>query len=131
MIFQRAFESGCFYSIIRALKARHVVFVGGARLHPVENLLSDLTFIEIPEVNAFNIIDNIKGQIEVAVEEHPDCVVVFCAGMASNVMIDDLYGIPATMLDMGSVWDACLNLNTRQWMKKIPDHIVRRNVYGL
>ncbi|MDD5348242.1 MAG: hypothetical protein PHT59_06495 [Candidatus Omnitrophica bacterium] len=130
MVFQEAFEHGQFHEMIAALDTRNVIFVGGPHLRPVEKLLKVQKFIEMPARDAFLERTRIFLDIAMAVEEFDDPVVVFCAGMASNVLIDELHGIAATMIDMGSVWDACLGLNTRIWMRKVSEQIAKRNIYG-
>jgi len=131
MVFQRAFESGSFSPIMKALKQRNCVFVGGKHLLLLKNLISIKEFIEIPQKNAFEDSARIKAVIRSICPGLDSPVVIFSAGMASNCVVDDLYGeVSATMIDMGSVWDAVLRLNTRIWMRKIQEHIIRRNIYG-
>lgn len=130
-MFQKAFELGSFYPVIKSLKKRNCVLIGGEHLRPVTDLLGLKAFVETPRKNAYEKHVEIEQRIcELATGlEQP--VFIFCTGMASNCMIDDLYGtIDATMIDMGSVWDAALKLRTRIWMRSIPDNVVRRNLYG-
>jgi hypothetical protein len=131
MVFQRAFERGGFFPVIKALRARECVLVGGVHLRPVIDILNLKLFIEAPKTDAFIEIKRIEDDVRDAALNITHPVVIFSAGMASNCIIDDLHGeINATMVDMGSVWDATLSLRTRKWMRSIPEEVVRRNVYG-
>lgn len=134
MVFQRAFELGAFYAVIKALRKRNCVLVGGSHLRPVTDLLGLKGFIEAPRQNAFEQAGRIKDEIRDAALNVKNPVFLFSAGMATNCVVDDLYGeagmAKATMVDMGSVWDATLSLRTRIWMRSIPAPTVRRNIYG-
>ena len=131
MVFQNSFTQGNFYLMVQALKDRNTIMVGGEHLRPLVDKFNVMKyFIDIPARNAFEQRNGIEERVKTIAGQYHDPVFVFCAGMASNVFIDDLFGIEATMIDMGSVWDACLQLSTRQWMRKVPEHVVRRNLYG-
>jgi hypothetical protein len=128
MVFQAAFCQGSFFDVIKTLSKRNIIFVGGEHLLRVSELMRIKSFLPIPRQNAFEQIDDICEKIADHVKLIEKPVVVLCAGMASNCIIDRLYGIDATMIDMGSVWDACLKLNSRIWMRKIPEQVIRRNL---
>jgi hypothetical protein len=132
MVFQSSFCQGSFYPVVQALKNRSSVLVAGEHLRPLADKYKIFTrFIEAPRVDAFAKREEVKAAVRSAVADIKDPVVVFCLGMASNVIIDDLHGeVEATIIDMGSVLDALLKLSTRQWMRSLPDIIVRRNLYG-
>jgi len=56
-------------------------------------------------------------------EEPKSFVILFCASMMSNVLIDELHNlakqptIDATLIDIGSVFDMYVGVNSRSYMR--------------
>lgn len=104
--------------ILEALKGRTVVLVGGNHLMKY-SYEHGWGFIEVPRVNCWN---NYRETLQTLnellsnTEEH--IVVLFCASMMTNVLIDDLDG-RATLIDMGSVFDPYAGIKSRSYHLKV------------
>jgi hypothetical protein len=123
MIWQRAVEEGTFHDVTTVLSGRNVVFAGGPHLASVQTSSPHWwKFYELPAVDAHLKHELILSELLNLIRSIENPVLVLCAGMESNCLIDDLFpsvGKQCTMLDMGSVWDYKLNLKTRQWIRRI------------
>jgi hypothetical protein len=130
MVFQRAIETGTFLPVVRALKNRNVIFLGGKHFYNIKTILPNVKHIETPPIDAFVELDNIEKACKFSIDNEKKEVIILCLGMAANVFIDDMfpqYGKKITMLDMGSVWDAMLGHTNRQWIRNINQNVMRRN----
>jgi hypothetical protein len=118
-VFHYANSSGQLFPFIDALKSRDVVLVGPAYLRGIDKrLVNYADFVEVPRVNCFLSIDRIKQDILTCAQKKPGTVFGFTASMTANCIIHDLYpliGKEHTMLDLGSLWDGYLGLNTRSF----------------
>jgi hypothetical protein len=122
-IWQRSFELGGFtQQVIKALTGKTIMFVGGDHLKSITDRISIKEFYEIPKIDAFNSIGFIKTDIQMFAEKYPRSIIILCAGMTSNCIIDDLFpviGDRVTILDMGSVWDAYIGVESRRWIRRV------------
>jgi hypothetical protein len=129
MIWQRCFEAGNFHQyVVNALQDKNILFVAGEHIKPIQQKIKVRDFIPVHDRLAFDNLESTEDEI-VGKYENGD-VIIFCAGMASNCMIDDLFpiiGQRVTMLDMGSVWDAYLGYQKRQWIRRVPISLQRKS----
>lgn len=104
-----------------ALRQRRNVLVGPARLQPIAAALK-AELVEIPLYNAWESYAPTHSQIVRHLEE--DTVVLYCAGMTSNVHIDHLWGEYAdwvTQIDIGSLFDPFCGIASRSYHQAIID----------
>jgi hypothetical protein len=111
-VFHRASMKGRLNELFDALDGRNVILVGGSHLKGFK----DWGFIEVPSVNCWLEHDRVLDDLKKTIKE--DDVVLFCASMMSNVLIDELHGV-ATLIDMGSVFDPYVNVNSRKYHKDL------------
>jgi hypothetical protein len=85
--------------------------------------------INIPFSNAWVQYPAIRGMVlNRAADANNGDVMLFCAGMMSKVLIDDVYeayGQKLTLIDAGSVLDPYVRRHTRNYHRKILDRIER------
>lgn len=96
---------GKFRGFLNLLKTKTTLLVG-------PDYLGDLTFhtshIITPEKSVWNYTDKLKSKIKKFLSEHDNVIIIYCAAMATNILIDDLYdefGLTITQIDMGSSLD--------------------------
>ena len=132
LVWQRMVEAGNFRVVTRILDERECFFIAGNHLLPSVRLIHNSKFYEIPKVDAITSRVDIENFIIQTCKSVDKPVFILCAGMASNVIIDELYDVipNATMIDMGSVWDALCGLKTRKWIRMIPEDVLKRNING-
>jgi len=118
--FHKASIKGFFDTFFEALKGRDITMVAPDRLFGIDEHIDFDSFVTIPLNNCWEekdkIVEDIKSLLEFG------RVVLFCAGMPTNVMIDELYqehGKECTLLDMGSVFDPYCGFSTRSYHKKL------------
>jgi hypothetical protein len=103
----------------RALRGRKTLLVGPPHLQalPPEVIEHD-GFIEIPPSNAWESWAEIVRLVEV--KSGLGTVVLFCAGMASNLMINNLARRLSwlTLLDMGAIFDPYVGHYTRKHYRR-------------
>ena len=102
--------NGYIIPFIRGVRRRRLVLVGPHHLTKMlkTGLLSPEAFVVVPTSNSFNVVDEVVPRIEALVKQHDADLVLFSAGMATNVMMHCLVGrVPdnCTMLDTGAIWD--------------------------
>jgi hypothetical protein len=134
MVFQFALEQGRLAPLIHALRKRNTVLVSGFHLAPIDHYIPYKKFIEIYRVDAIKQKEKIKEDIRQANACIQNPFFIVCAGMASNVIIDELFpeiGKQCSMVDMGSVWDIFVGIKSRIWLRKISDETMRKNRGGL
>ncbi len=112
-IFHHANIKGNLQPLLDALNTRKVILVGGNHL---KNYNKDWEFIEIPRVNCWEGYEKALEDIENVIEK--DKVVLFCASMMANVLVDDLHG-EATLIDLGSVLDPYVGVKSRTYHHKL------------
>lgn len=99
---------------IHALKKRKVLLIGPKYLMGVSDEMGFSCQIIVPELNCWTQYQRVKEQMYVELEE--ETVAVFCAGMMSNVLIDDFAAFPrVTCLDIGSLLDPYAGKYTRAY----------------
>lgn len=92
-----------FYKAI-ADSGRKVVFIAPERLKPISKLLNATEFIEVPLLNAYSSVHDLKEKLK----REDNAIYVFCAGMLSKVLIAYLLEdrqIFMTCIDAGSAFD--------------------------
>jgi len=107
--------------LIDSIKGRSVVLIGN--FHMAEIALKydfDFGHIVVSEVDCWLEYNEVKKRLLEYVEE--DDIVLYCASMMSEVLIDDLYnyfGDTITQIDIGSAFDPYIGRVTRSYHKKI------------
>jgi hypothetical protein len=79
---------------------RDTLIVGPEHLRKLDKF--NFRFLEIPSRNCWTEYKNILTQIKQEINK--DTVVLFCASMMANVLVDDLHG-QCTLIDTGSLFD--------------------------
>lgn len=119
-VFHHASIAGKFDHFIDVLRGKNTILVGPAHL---STLKFYKRFIQIYSQDCWLQKDWIVNQVKEAIKE--PSVVLFCASMAANVMIDELYrwNPHNTYLDMGSVFEPYAGKASRSYHKKILERI--------
>lgn len=97
---------------------RELTIVGNKFLRNVP-LIYD-RFVEIPERNCWLEYESIKADILTTVD-YPDkkggadCIILYCASMMANVLINDLHSPNYTQIDVGSFLDPYVGRMTRRY----------------
>jgi len=117
------------FDFIHIIRDRNVMVVGASHLINLSRvgLFSPLKFIEIPISNAFNKYKEIKHNIIRCISSGDIDIILFSAGMTTNVLIYDLYSAykdKITMIDMGAVFDPYVGVMSRKGYRK-PDILQR------
>jgi len=118
-LFHHASIKGQFELFMEAIAQRSVVLVGPPSLR---HLSLEKRFVEVPEKNCWLDRKNIHRLVDLSLRNEKEAVVLFCASMASNVLIHDLYklhGTQHTLLDMGSVFMPYVGIANRSYHKDI------------
>ena len=74
-------------------------------------------FVEIPERNCWIEKERLYTGLQGLIKSGD--VIVYAASMMANVLIDDLYRLDYTQIDVGSAFDPFLGRITRNYMKKL------------
>lgn len=98
-----------------ALKDRYVILVGNETLRKVSFKYDD--FVEIPMKNCWLEYDRVYQELDDLRE--PQCVILYCASMMSNVLTHNLYNLVITQIDIGSALDPWVGRNTRTYHKNL------------
>lgn len=128
-VFLRTSLAGALYPLVRILRLRRVVLVGGAHLQALAEL-DPLVHVIVPDVNAWLDKERIaKDILRASFSTNPlkrAEVILFCAGMTSKVLMWELYPLMhqerVTMLDMGSVFDMYCGVDSRKYARQMPAH---------
>lgn len=110
----KANEMGLAAPFWRACRTRRVVLVGPRHLAS-QDLFPVAHHVVVPDATAWQHVDRLCDEIR-AVSE-PDDLVLFCSGMASNVMIHRLwpeYRGRLTLMDIGAALDPYCGHNSRE-----------------
>ncbi len=102
---------------LEALRKRDVVLVGPQHLMGLPGYVVGLhDFVLVPDATAWREADDTASVVAELLQARPDAVVLFCAGMASNLMIPTLWSrFPdATFLDLGATLDPYVGRFTRK-----------------
>jgi hypothetical protein len=130
MLFQRATISGTFFPVVSLFKQKKITIIGGKHLEALTRLFPESKFIETYRIDAILQKEKIKQEI---LQDYNNTIFIVCVGMASNVIINELYnsiGNECWMLDMGSVWDILLGMPSRSWHRNLDKNIIKRNLFG-
>jgi hypothetical protein len=101
--------------LIKAIDQRHVIIVGPAHLSRFFNAVH----IVIPELNCWNNYEQVKNEITFHIDGVLNAVVILCASMMSEVLIDDFKDEPHTFIDAGSVFDPYCGVKSRRYHHKL------------
>jgi hypothetical protein len=105
----------------------NVVVVGPPHIHAIKNSIGDAIWVyEVREQNCWQ--DNRKVKAELAaLMDAPGMLFLFCAGMASKVWIDYLWGQrrDCTLVDIGSAFDPYCNVRSRRYHDAILQQMER------
>lgn len=112
-IFHHANAKGDIVHLVNVLRGLDVLLVGGNHLRDFNK---SWRFIEIPRVNCWLSYGETKNKLDVAIKDNT--VVLFCASMMTNVLIDDFHG-RGTLIDLGSVLDPYCGVISRTYHKNI------------
>lgn len=96
------------------LKLRKVVLVGPKHLSKL-----GASQIIIPDTNCWLYYDQIKVLLNKTVNEFIDCVVLLCASMMSEILIEDFKNSGHTFIDMGSALDPHVGVKSRRYHHKM------------
>lgn len=96
-----------------AISNRNVLLVAPERL---KQLKIWNKFISIPDVNCWLNYELIKKEISLALEK--DIVVLYCASMMSNILIDDFSKEEITQIDCGSIFEPYIGFANRTYHKQ-------------
>ncbi len=103
-------------SFFQCLVNRKLLLVGPAYLKKVEVIKFDL--IEVPQTNCWLAKDDILSSIMLRKDNYE--VVLFCAGMTSNWLVDQLHGnFNGFIIDIGSLLDPYAGKETRNYHRKL------------
>ena len=106
------------YTFFAALNNKNVILVGPSRLARLNTFKID-THLTIPDLNCWNGYTIIKDKLMNNVVEGD--VVLYCASMMTNVLIDDMYkimGNKITQIDCGSVFEPYIGHSNRTYHAK-------------
>lgn len=113
--FAAANRMGVIAPFLRATRERRVVLVGPRHMDRLpRDVLTPAVHVEVPDATAWRVTDDIVAEISDAVQ--PDDLVLFCAGMASNLMVHRLWPMlqdTVTLLDIGAVLDPYCGVYSR------------------
>jgi hypothetical protein len=80
------------------------------------------SFVHIPEVNCWLVYKQVKSEIQQYVEEYKSnlIIILYCASMMSNVLIDDFYPYKNLIqIDIGSAFDPWVGVKSRTYMQEL------------
>jgi hypothetical protein len=108
-------------SLFKALEGKNVTLVGGIHLMEIADARG-WRFIDIPQKNCWSQYKETRKRVG-ALPISND-VILYCASMMSNVLIDGLskYSVPhgwLTQIDIGSAFDPYVGRLSRQYHKKL------------
>lgn len=114
-IMHRASIKGKMRDFFDAILKRRVILVGNESLKNVPFKFD--VFIEIPGKNCWEVYDNVRQAI--AGEIECSDVILYCASMMSEVLIDAFSKCDVTQIDCGSVFDPYVGKQTRSYHKNL------------
>lgn len=98
-----------------SLAGRYLVIVGPAHL----TRIFDCVHIVIPNQNCWENYEQVRQEIEFHIDGVNNAVVILCASMMSNVLIDDFADSHHTFIDAGSVFDPYCGVKSRKYHHKL------------
>lgn len=128
-VFLQASIDGELNPFVKALRQRNVCYVGPSYLKGfAREQLNVNAYITVPESNSFDVWPQICASVLDRVED----VVLFSAGMATNVFVDRVWRISKgskTLIDLGSLWEGYVaNGAKRSHKAKLTQESVRCNL---
>jgi hypothetical protein len=101
------------------LNKKNIIFVGNHR-HQKQNIINVDTFIEVPLNDCWRKYENTLSSLKSIVDK--DDVIIYCASMMANVLIDDIYnefGDTVTQIDCGSLFEPYMGISIRSYHSKL------------
>jgi len=131
--FHKASKSEEIYNFFNILKKRNVLVIGREYL---KDLNKYFNFNHIISPDKFwnekdlSFIDEIEYKIEKEINERDNIVILYSAGVASKLILDNMYnkyGNKITQIDTGSIFEPYIGLNIRKYHKTILEKINNKN----
>ena len=114
----RAAEVGELAPFLRAIKEHEapVIIVGPDHIRDLPGeVLGPFVHVRVPNVGAWQGVDSIGTWVKEELDyEDPGSIVLFAAGMASNLLIHRLWRRRHTMLDVGALLDPYCGVQSRR-----------------
>lgn len=107
-LFHMAFVRKQMPEFFEAIKDRKILVVGPDHLRKFNS-----NFIEVSKINCYLQTEKVIKEIKKHLASH--LVVLFCASMAANVWIDQLYSKDYTLIDLGSALDPYCGVLSRSF----------------
>ena len=122
-IIHRASIKGKLDKFFEVLKDRRIILVGPKYLKDIKVIEFD-EFIEIPEKNCWLEFEKIRKEIgeliyKLYLGDSNVPIILFCASMMANVLIDELIYPSFIFIDIGSVFDPYVGKHTRVYHKNL------------
>lgn len=117
-VFLEASLGGYLLPFVQAMNTRDILYVGPSHIVRLSQLRIHF-FVETPLINCYLVKDSMLDAIRAILEVGVD-LVLFSAGMASNVLISELYpeyGSRVTFLDLGSLFDVYCGVKSRKYAR--------------
>lgn len=123
-IFTDELARGKLKPFIDALRTVPTVIIGNETLKAAPIPYQD--FIEVRNPNAYEDRERVYNTILWG----KPAVYLFSCGMAAGVFVSQLHGkVPgATFIDIGHVWDIFVGVKSREYLRHLPDDIVKANL---
>ena len=122
-ILHHASIKGKLSRLFETLNGKNIVMVGPKHLRQTSKLFPYEQFIEVQKKNCWEKYKHTNYLVTTAVKKDADMkVVLFCASMMSNVLVDDMYknfGNEHFFLDVGSIFEPYLGLSIRSYHNAI------------
>jgi hypothetical protein len=123
-ILHRANINGRLGELFEVLSSKRVHFVAPSHLKGVNTLFEYKEFLDIPEKNCWTKYNGILKRLRtmLAKKAKKGDIVLFCASMMTNVLIDDVYeefGEKVFLLDVGSIFEPHIGMSIRRYHNDI------------
>lgn len=115
-IIHRANIKGRMQEFFDALKTRDVLIIGPQHMKEITQF--EYYRCEIPNRNCWNDYDKIHSELKVLLPLK-NWVVIYCASMMANVLIDDFKDAGVTQIDVGSALDPYCNVHSRSYHRTL------------
>lgn len=123
-VFHSASIDDEFHKFIELMQDRTVILIGNEDLKPYMKELNTGNYVDVPKIDAWLSYGRVKNAVVRQMNSHSNAIFLFCSGMMTNIMIDELWkemryetgGSPQhTMIDMGSVFEPYVGKKTRSY----------------